>query len=93
MPPFRESEVDAYFVTFERIATKLNWPKDIWALFLQCSLTGKAKEVSSALLLEQSLNYIIKATVLRAYELVPQAYRQKFHSHAKTAKQTYVKFA
>lgn len=32
VPPFREGEVDAYFVAFERIATKLNWPKDLWAL-------------------------------------------------------------
>lgn len=94
VPPFRESEADAYFVTFERIATKLSWPKDIWALFLQCSLSGKAQEVSSALPLEQSLDYdTVKAAVLRAYELVPEAYRQKFRSHAKTAKQTYVEFA
>lgn len=64
VPPFRESEVDAYFVTFECIATKLNWPKDVWALFLQCSLTGKAQEVSSALPLEQSLDYdAVKAAV------------------------------
>ncbi len=94
VPPFRESEADAYFVTFERIATKLSWPKDVWALFLQCSLTGKAQEVSSAFPLEQSLDYdAVKAAVLRAYELVPKAYRQKFRSHAKTAKQTCIEFA
>ena len=45
VPPFREAEVDAYFVAFERIAGKLNWPKDMWALLLQCSLVGKAQEV------------------------------------------------
>ncbi len=66
VPPFRESEADAYFVTFERIATKLSWPKDMWALFLQCSLTGKSQEVSSALPLKQSLDYnAVKAAVLR----------------------------
>lgn len=57
VPLFRESEADAYFVTFEWIATKLSWPKDILALFLQCTLTGKAQEFSSALPLEQSLDY------------------------------------
>ncbi len=92
--PIRESEVDAYFVTFESIAMKLRWPKDVWALLLQCSLSGKAQEVSSALPLEQSLDYdTVKAAVLRAYELVPEAYRQRFCSHAKAAKQTYVEFA
>lgn len=75
VPPFRESEVDTYFVTFKCIATKLSWPKDVWALFLQYSLTGKAQEVSSDLPLEQSLDYgTVKATVLRAHELVPEAY-------------------
>ncbi len=43
VPPFRESEVDAYFIAFERIAAKLNRPRDMWALMLQCSLMGKAQ--------------------------------------------------
>lgn len=65
-----------YFVAFERVAGKLGWPKDMWALLLQCSLTGKAQEVCSALPIESSLDYdTIKAAVLRVYELVPEAYR------------------
>lgn len=35
----------------------------------------------------------VKAAVLRAYELVPEAYRQRFRSHPRAAKQTYVEFA
>lgn len=93
MPPFRETEVDSYFVAFERVAGKLRWPKDMWALLLQCSLTGKAQEVCSALPIESSLDYdIVKSAVLRAYELVPEAYRQKFRTHSKTVNQTYVEF-
>ncbi len=50
------------------IAGKLEWPKDMWALLLQCSLSGKAREVCSVLPLEQSLDYdVVKAAVLRAY--------------------------
>ncbi len=65
----------------------------MWALLLQCSLVGKVQEVSSALSLEDSLDYdVVKSTVLRAYELVPEAYRQRFRSHAKTSKQTFVEF-
>ncbi len=79
VPPFRESEVDAYFIAFERIAAKLNWPRDMWALMMQCSLVGKAQEVCSALPIDDSLNYdVVKAAVLRVYELVPEAYRQSF---------------
>ncbi len=65
----------------------------MWALLLQCSLTGKAQEVCSALPIEGSLDYeTVKSAVLRAYELVPEAYRQKFRGHMKTVKQTYVEF-
>ena len=84
VPVFRESEVDSYFSVFERIAVALKWPEEVWCLLLQCKLTGKAQEVLSALPLKDSVNYeTVKATFLRAYELVPEAYRQKFSSHKK----------
>ena len=71
VPQFREAEVDSYFSAFERVATSLRWPKEVWAILLQCRLTGKAQEVLSALSLEDCLSYeAIKAAVLRAYELV-----------------------
>lgn len=87
--------MDSYFVPFERVAAKLQWPKDMWALLLQCNLTGKAQEVSAELPIEQSLSYdvgLMKAAVLRACELVPEAYRQMFRAHAKTARETRVEF-
>ncbi|XP_035984480.1 uncharacterized protein LOC118558122 [Fundulus heteroclitus] len=94
VPPFRESEVDSYFGAFERIAVALKWPKEFWSLLLQCKLVGKAQEVCSSLSIEHSLDYdILKKTVLQAYELVPEAYRQKFRSLSKTANQTFVEFA
>ena len=79
VPPFREAEVDGYFSTFERVAGALKWPQEVWLLLLQCRLTGKAQGVVASLSLEDSLNYdVVKATVLRSYELVPEAYRQRF---------------
>lgn len=94
VPLFRESEVDSYFHVFERIAAALSWPKEFWSLLLHCKLVGKTQEVCTSLTVEQSLDYdVVKSTVLRAYELVPEAYRQKFRSSKKTANQTYVEFA
>ena len=94
VPPFRESEVDSYFSVFERIAATLNWPMEMWPLLLQCRLTGKAQEVVSALPLEDSVKYdCVKAAVQRAYELVPEAYRQKFRHHKKSPHKTFVEFA
>lgn len=93
VPHFRESEVDAYFAAFERVAAALRWPKEVWCLLLQCRLVGKAQEVCSALTLEESMQYdTVKNAVLRAYELVPEAYRQRFRNHKKSA-QTFVEFA
>ena len=41
VPPFQEKEVDKYFVHFEKIATSLEWPKEVWTLLLQSVLIGK----------------------------------------------------
>ncbi len=66
----------------------------MWLLLLQCKLVGKVQEVCTSLSIEDSLNYnIVKATVLCAYELMPEAYREKFRKCEKTATQTYVEFA
>lgn len=93
MPSFREAEVDSYFTAFEFVATALQWLKEMWALLLQCKLVGKAQEVCSTLPIDKSLDYnMIKATVLRAYELVPEAYRQRFRALKKTDRQTFVEF-
>jgi len=44
--------------------------------------------------MEQSGDYeIVKSAILHAYELAPEAYRQKFRSHFKAEKCTYLEFA
>lgn len=94
VPIFRESEVDAYFGVFERIASALQWPSEVWALLLQCKMHGKAQEAVSALSLEDSLKYdCVKAAILRVYELVPEAYRQKFRNLKKGTLCTHTEFA
>jgi len=55
---------------------------------------GKAREIYSALPVEQSSQYtVVKEAVFKAYELVPEAYRQKFRTSVREDKQTYVEFA
>ena len=76
VPDFRENKVDKYFLHFEKVAKSLKWPEDNWALLLQSSLVGKAREVYSALSVDESSQYeTVKNTILKAYELVPEAYR------------------
>ena len=79
VPPFQEREVDQYFLHFEKIATNCEWPKDSWTMLLQSVLVGKAREIFSQLSVELSANYdTVKELILNGYELVPEAYRQKF---------------
>ena len=79
VPDFRETEVDKYFLLFEKVANNLKWPEDNWALLLQSSLVGKAREVYAALSVDESAQYsVVKNAILKAYELVPEAYRQRF---------------
>lgn len=93
IPPFSERDVDKYFVLFERVATTLKWPIEIWPLLLQCMFMGKAQEAYASLSPEVSLNYDqVKSAVLRSYELVPEAYRQKFRRYKKAEGQSYVEF-
>ncbi|KAK3087667.1 hypothetical protein FSP39_008934 [Pinctada imbricata] len=79
VPKFKEKSVDKYFPHFEKIAANLKWPRDFWPTLLQSVLIGKAAEVYSALSIAESSDYDkVKDTILRAYQLVPEAYRQKF---------------
>ena len=92
--PFQEKEVDKYFLHFEKVAENLNWPKEHWTLLLQSVLIGKAREIYTQLGVEQSHHYeTVKELILKGYELVPEAYRQKFRNCKKDSNQTHVEFA
>ena len=63
-------------------------------LLLQSVLVGKAQEIYGSLSVEQSSNCEhVKAAILKAYKLVPEAYRQKFRNYLKYDSKTQVKFA
>ena len=94
VPPFQEKEVDKYFLHFEKVAENLKWPKEHWTLLLQSVIIGKAREIYTQRTVEQSSSYdTVKELILKAYELVPEAYRQKFRKCKKENEQTHVEFA
>ncbi|VDI05351.1 Hypothetical predicted protein [Mytilus galloprovincialis] len=79
---------------FEKIANNLKWPMPYWTTMLQSVFEGKAAEIYSALPSEKSSDYDTGETGnFESYELVPEAYRQKFRSYKKFDSQTYVEFA
>ena len=72
----------------------MSWSEDLWALIAQSAFTGKAQIAYSSLSDEDSGNYTkVKEAVLAAYQLVPEAYRQKFRSWKKRPFQTFIEFA
>uniref|UniRef100_A0A3B5B1E3 SCAN box domain-containing protein n=1 Tax=Stegastes partitus TaxID=144197 RepID=A0A3B5B1E3_9TELE len=87
------TDPDTFFSLFERVCKVKEWSNKECALLLQCVLTGKAQEAYSCLSIDDSFVYKkIKSAVLKAYELVPEAYRQRFRSWDKTPAQTYVEY-
>ena len=94
VPPFQEKDVDKYFLHFEKVAENLKWPKEHWTLLLQSVVIGKAREIYTQRSLEQNSDYDkVKELILKAYELVPEAYRQKFRDCRKEHDLTHVEFA
>ncbi|KAJ8030412.1 hypothetical protein HOLleu_26836 [Holothuria leucospilota] len=94
VPKFQEDNVEKFFNHFEKLGEQLKWPRDKWSVLIQSNFTGKAQEVYSALSIEDSMDYDkVKKAILQAYELVPEAYRQKFRKYRKADTQTYVEFA
>ena len=94
VPLFKENTVEEFFVLFERIALNLKWPKNLWTSMLAHRLVGKGLKAYSALSNEDSFDYDqVKAAILKAYELVPEAYRQRFRALQKQYGQTHVEFA
>ena len=94
VPKFNEQEVSKYFLMFEKVAASMKWDKSVWPVLLQSVISGKAQEIFSALTPDQSADYdFVKGAILKAYELVPEAYRQKFRHLQKQHSQTYVEFS
>ncbi|KAK0144590.1 Retrovirus-related Pol polyprotein from transposon 412 [Merluccius polli] len=79
---------------FEKIALPRQWPKEEWVTLIRGSLIGKAQAAYVALDLSQIGDYdLVHQTVLKAYELVPEAYRQSFRTEKVKPGQTYLYFA
>ena len=81
VPPFNESEVNKYFQHFEKVTQNLILPTDQWPLLLQSVLKGKVQEAYAALPISECMDYnCVKNVILKAYELIPEAYHQKCRS-------------
>ncbi len=71
VPNFDAKEIKKMF---EKMAKNMDSPTDMYCLFFQSVLTGKAKDVYCALSTSQCTDYgLDKESILQVYELVPEA--------------------
>ena len=85
--------MDTFFQLFERVADAHSWSDVERTLLLQCVLTSRPQLAYAALSVADSQVYDrVKTAVLKAYELVPEAYRFRFRNMRKIYEQTNVDF-
>ena len=66
---------------------------DKYTILLQSALKAKASETYTALSPEQTSDYqFVKESTLKANQLIPEAYRQKFRNYKKENDKTHVEF-
>ena len=91
VPKFVESDPDAFFLQFEDLAAGMKWGKSDRAILIHTAVFGKAATVIAAMSQENKFDYDeVKSVILKAYQLRPEAYRQKFRNYRKNEKQTFV---
>lgn len=93
LPNFNEKDPETFFLLFEQLVLDYNWPEKDQLTLLRSVFTGKAQEAYASLVTNPDLNYaLLKAAVLRAYELLPEAYRQRFRHGRREDRQSNVEF-
>ena len=81
------------FRAFWKNRCKLGLAQKCWAMLLQTVLIGKAQRVYATLSPEGCPeSEAVKMAVLKSFELVPEAYRQKFWDMRKENGQSYIEF-
>ncbi|XP_043976856.1 uncharacterized protein LOC122833417 isoform X2 [Gambusia affinis] len=89
VPKFNEQDPDVFFSLFEDMAEDNEWGDLDCSILLQSVLVGKAQEAYVSLTsAERKVYKSVKEAVLKAYELVPEHYRQQFRNCRKAEKQT-----
>ncbi|KAK4295002.1 hypothetical protein Pmani_032405 [Petrolisthes manimaculis] len=79
LPPFEEEHVGKFFTLFEEIAHGMKWPIKKWTFMLQPVLIGRARTTYVSVTSDVRKDYrLLKQAILGAYQLRPEAYRQRF---------------
>ena len=89
-----KDDIEAYLTTFERLMTAYAVAKSKWIFKLAPQLTGKAQQAYAALPTDQALDYdVVKAAILRRYDITEETYRQRFRASTKGVEETHRELA
>ena len=93
IPTFDEGndEMDSYLLRFERYATAQKWKAEDWATNLSALLKGKALDVY-ALMPVEALNYMLKAALLKRYELIGEGFKRRYKRCRPDSGETFQQF-
>jgi len=83
MPPFDEDKdnMDSFIYRFERYAEAQKWQKTDWSVYLAALLRGKSLDVYSRMTETEATDYdVLKAALLRRFQLTEEGFKQRFHS-------------
>ncbi|XP_069169545.1 uncharacterized protein [Procambarus clarkii] len=93
LPKFNEEDPEVFFAHFYKIAISMNWPRDQWVAIMQSQFKGRSQEVFTSLPDSHSFDYdFVKKSILNAYQLNPEAHRQRFRNLRRTSDQTIADF-
>ena len=93
LPTFDENEPDEFFQLFEKVAINLKWPKTQWPSLVQTALIGKGRTKYLSLSIAQCQDYeIVKAEILKAYEVTAEFYHAKFRQCRKDQNMSFTDF-
>ncbi|ORD93093.1 hypothetical protein ECANGB1_1295, partial [Enterospora canceri] len=94
IPDFDEQKVAEWFRRFEKKAAEFGWQGERWVGLVANKLKGRALKAYDNMSAEDLESYEdFKADIVRAYELRPEAYRQKFRGGKKRPGDSYLECA
>ena len=94
VPKFDPSDVDLFFISFERALTINKVPTEYWPAVLNAIVFGKAQRVLTSLSLEELLDYqLVKTTLLSAFDVCAEVFRKRFRGITKGNNDSFAEFS
>ena len=88
VPKFVEANIHEYFPHFEITATNMKWSRESWAM-----LSQEKHKKHTPHCQQKTVQIPTQSTrLLQSFELIPDAYRQKFRTQRKNKKQSFMEF-